>query len=232
MPKKELYFYEEVAEPTGIASKYWDAPAPTERASKVLANEAAASRNKTFMASQSPSWHARTSQERRADLQSFIASQRRLDKAASAAQVPTGLIPTNSTMQDTGVVKAVPAKEPGIHLGKYVALDMDKGDSGKYEQLRAKNIARNNEILSGLGFAPMEMRPPTKKKRRGGTNLNLSYISYPPFDCAQVIWKKTNEPLPAKKKARRKRKPSVGLPPKPYPNPIPNPVPDPYPCLP
>ena len=86
--KKKLYFYEEVAEPTGIASKYWDAHAPGERATKVLANEAAASRNKTFMASQSPSWHARTSQERRADLQSFMASQRRMDKAASAAEVP------------------------------------------------------------------------------------------------------------------------------------------------
>jgi hypothetical protein len=49
-------------------------------------------------------------------------------------------------------------------------------------------------------------------------NLNLSYISYPPSFVAQVIWKKTNEPLPAKKKAKKKRKLSVGLPPKPYPS--------------
>jgi hypothetical protein len=178
MPKKKLYFYEEVAEPTGIASKYWDAPAPSERATKVLANEAAASRNKTFMASQSPSWHARTSQERRADLQSFMASQRRMDKAASAAQVPIALITTSSTMLDTSVVKAVPAKEPGIHLGKNVALDMDKDDSGQYEQLRAENIARNNVILSGLGFEPMAIAPPTtKKKRRGGSSITCLILT-------------------------------------------------------
>ena len=37
--KKKLYFYEVVAEPTGIASKYWDAPAPSVRATKVVAKE-------------------------------------------------------------------------------------------------------------------------------------------------------------------------------------------------
>jgi hypothetical protein len=38
-PKKTLWSYELVTEPTGIASKYWDANAPGERATKVLANE-------------------------------------------------------------------------------------------------------------------------------------------------------------------------------------------------
>jgi hypothetical protein len=182
MPKKKLYFYEVVAEPTGIASKYWDAPAPSERATKVLANErltelqtvedeveiepspiqpqctnteveiepplmqpqrsnivdvtaavalsnppptvhsakktrrtqvaGAHSRNKTFMASQSPSWHARTAQERRADLQSFMASQRQLDKAVSKAQATKAPITTITSVQDKSVENARPAREP------------------------------------------------------------------------------------------------------------------------
>ena len=36
---KVLWTYETVAEPTGVTSKYWDADAPTERATKKLANE-------------------------------------------------------------------------------------------------------------------------------------------------------------------------------------------------
>jgi hypothetical protein len=221
MPKKKLYFYEVVAEPTGIASKYWDAPAPSERATKVLANERltellvqtvenevekeplqtvedevelqtvedevedevelqtvdvseaetstvhppqrtrrtqvsrAASRNKTFMASQSPAWHARSAQERQEDLQAFIASQRELDKASSQAQAtkaparetiaipPAGkkavgtliasefpgfapLIPMQCHLQSTLTYITMVSLGFGIHSGKIVALDIDK----------------------------------------------------------------------------------------------------------
>jgi hypothetical protein len=34
-----LWTYETVAEPTGVASKYWDAEAPSERRTKRLAKE-------------------------------------------------------------------------------------------------------------------------------------------------------------------------------------------------
>ncbi len=37
--RKELWTYEAVAEPTGIASKYWHASAPLERTTKRLAKE-------------------------------------------------------------------------------------------------------------------------------------------------------------------------------------------------
>jgi hypothetical protein len=37
--KKPLWHYETVAEPTGISSKYWDADAPIERATKRRAKE-------------------------------------------------------------------------------------------------------------------------------------------------------------------------------------------------
>ena len=36
---KSLWTYETVAEPTGVASRYWDADAPSERATKRLAKE-------------------------------------------------------------------------------------------------------------------------------------------------------------------------------------------------
>ena len=38
-PKTKLWSYEIVAEPTGVTSKYWDVEAPTERATKKIANE-------------------------------------------------------------------------------------------------------------------------------------------------------------------------------------------------
>ena len=37
--KKSLWTYETVAEPTGMSSKYWDADAPEERATKRRAKE-------------------------------------------------------------------------------------------------------------------------------------------------------------------------------------------------
>jgi hypothetical protein len=37
--KKTLWTYETVAEPTGISSRYWDAEAPLERATKRRAKE-------------------------------------------------------------------------------------------------------------------------------------------------------------------------------------------------
>ena len=37
-------------------------------------------------------------------------------------------------------------------------------DTEDYEQVRADKMARNNVILSGLGFQPMAIAPTTKKK--------------------------------------------------------------------
>jgi hypothetical protein len=41
-------------------------------------------------------------------------------------------------------------------------------DSGEYEQVRADKMARNNAILTSLGFEPMAIAPTTKKKKRNG----------------------------------------------------------------
>ncbi len=153
-PKKTLWSYELVAEPTGIASKYWDANAPGERATKVLANERLTElhmgedeveqqppqlqptniedvpelveisnaippvppRKKTkrteVAAATRKQTSARTAQERRADLQSFMATRRRLDNAVTTAQVTKAPNTTSTSMQDTSVVNARPAREP------------------------------------------------------------------------------------------------------------------------
>jgi hypothetical protein len=145
-----------VAEPTGIASKYWDANAPGERATKVLANERLTelhmgedevekqppqlqpqrtnnedvpepvemsnatptepppkktNRTKVAAAPLKQS-SARTAKERRVDLQSFMATRRTLDNAVTTAQVTKARNTTSTSMQDTSVVNARPARGP------------------------------------------------------------------------------------------------------------------------
>jgi hypothetical protein len=38
-PPKTLWTYETVAEPTGVVSKYWDSPAPSERSTKRIVKQ-------------------------------------------------------------------------------------------------------------------------------------------------------------------------------------------------
>ncbi len=99
--KQQRWDYVQVAEPTGVASNYWDAAAPVERATKRVAKQKikeiqdgeltaplfadVARKDKT----------KRTGKQRRSDLQVFMENQRRIDEASNrlsdeALASPTG----------------------------------------------------------------------------------------------------------------------------------------------
>ena len=122
-PKKTLWSYELVTEPTGIASKYWDANAPGERATKVLANERLTELHLgEDEVEQQPQQlpptkkakrtqvAARTAQERRADLKSFMEMQRLKDNAVTTAQVTKA--PSTTSNLDASVENETPARVP------------------------------------------------------------------------------------------------------------------------
>ena len=120
-------------------------------------------------------------------------------------------------------------------------------EEGQYEAEREANIARNNLLLTSLGFAPMVIPPLQKdgcapKRSRGlppnsppppvhYLYCNNPYVSFPPYNCETAASKKREKPEKplkiAKKTRRRIPEPNKGPKPNPYPkcNPHPNPNP-------